>query len=57
MIYRHKKGGLYARLFTATDSETLEKVVVYLHLFPHKIGIWVRPKKLFDEPDRFRRII
>jgi hypothetical protein len=56
MLYRHKKGGVYLKLLDAVHTETLEKVTVYLHLWPHKIGFWARPKTMFDEPGRFKRI-
>ena len=32
-VYRHFKGRLYELLFTATHSETLEKMVVYRQLY------------------------
>lgn len=46
--YRHFKGGLYEMLYIATDSETLEKVVVYRALYG-EFGVWVRPAKMWKE--------
>lgn len=46
--YRHFKGGLYEMLYIATDSETLEKVVVYRALYG-EFGVWVRPAKMWNE--------
>ena len=46
--YRHFKGNEYEVLFTATDSETEEAVVVYRALYgEHKI--WVRPASMWNE--------
>ena len=42
-IYRHFKGGLVKVLMLATDSETLDDLVVY----EHKDKVWVRPLKMF----------
>ena len=41
--YRHFKGDLVKVLMLATDSETLEELVVY----EHKDKIWARPLKMF----------
>lgn len=41
--YRHFKGDLVKVLMLATDSETLEELVVY----EHKNKIWSRPLKMF----------
>ncbi len=46
--YRHFKGGEYEVLYIATDSETLEKVVVYRALYGER-GVWVRPAKMWNE--------
>lgn len=46
--YKHFKGNYYELLFVATDSETLEEVVVYRALYGDG-GIWVRPAKMWDE--------
>ena len=46
--YRHFKGGEYEVLFIATDSETLEKRVVYKALYGEG-GIWVRPASMWNE--------
>lgn len=42
-IYKHFKGDLVKVLMLATDSETLEELVVY----EHKDKIWARPLKMF----------
>lgn len=47
-VYRHFKGGLYRLEDIATDSETLEEVVIYRALYGDG-GLWVRPKKMFFE--------
>lgn len=62
-IYRHYKGNEYEVLFTATDSETLEEMVVYKALYGEK-KIWVRPAFMWNEEvelngekvKRFRKI-
>ena len=46
--FRHFKGGLYKLLHVATDSETLEKRVVYQALYGDR-AIWVRPYEMFFE--------
>ena len=46
-IYKHYKGTKVRVLGTALHSETLEEMVVYIHL---EDGVmWVRPKKMFLE--------
>lgn len=46
-IYKHYKGTRVKVLAEGFHSETLEPVVIYLHL---EDGIvWVRPKKMFLE--------
>ena len=47
-IYRHYKGNNYQLLCIATDSETLEKKVVYKALYGDG-GIWVRPLSMWSE--------
>lgn len=42
-IYRHFKGDFVKVLMLATDSETLDDLVVY----EHKDKVWVRPIKMF----------
>ena len=46
-IYRHFKGTRVKVLFEVLHSETLEPMVVYIHL--ENGVIWVRPKKMFLE--------
>ncbi len=46
--YRHYKGGEYELLFTATHSETLEKLVIYRALYGDR-GIWARPAQMWNE--------
>jgi hypothetical protein len=47
-IYRHFKGNNYELIYIATDSETLEKMVVYRALYGN-YDIWVRPLKMWNE--------
>jgi len=47
-IYKHFKGNEYLVEEIATDSETLEPIVIYRALYgEHKL--WVRPAKMFLE--------
>lgn len=51
-IYRHYKGNLYLVEGFATDSETLEPMVVYRALYDGN-RLWVRPEKMFfDEVNK-----
>jgi len=46
-VYRHYKGTKVKVLGEALHSETMEPMVIYLHL---EDGVmWVRPKKMFLE--------
>lgn len=45
--YKHFKGELYKVLCIATDSETLEEVVVYEALYGKHL-IWTRPYNMFN---------
>ncbi len=44
-IYRHYKGTKVKVLGEATHSETLENLVIYIHL--EDGAVWVRPKDMF----------
>lgn len=44
-LYRHFKEHNVKVIAEAYDSETLEKMVVYVHL--NEGSIWVRPKSMF----------
>lgn len=46
--FRHFKGGLYRLWHFATDSETLQRRVVYQVLYGRR-GFWVRPELMFFE--------
>ena len=46
--YRHFKGKEYEVLYTATHSETMEKMVVYRALYGEG-GLWVRPAAMWNE--------
>jgi hypothetical protein len=46
-IYQHYKGSKVKVISEAMDSETLEELVVYIHL--EDGVVWVRPKKMFLE--------
>ena len=61
-IYEHYKGTRVRVLFEATESETKEHLVIYMHL---EDGIiWARPKHLFleniildgKETERFKKV-
>ena len=41
MFYKHFKGSIYEKLFVATDSTTLERVVVYRNMDNDEV--WTRP--------------
>jgi hypothetical protein len=43
--YRHQDGGYYLVLNTARSSEDQSEQVVYLHIWPFDLGVWVRPMK------------
>lgn len=45
-VYRHFKGNYYYVESLATDSETLEDMVVYRKLYGDG-GLWVRPARMF----------
>ena len=47
-IFLHYKGNKYKYLYTATHSETSERLVVYQALYG-EFGIWVRTEKMFFE--------
>lgn len=46
-LYVHSKGGRYRVLFTATHSETLKPMVVYMSMETGEV--WVRPAEMWDE--------
>ena len=46
--WKHFKGGEYEVLFVATDSETLEPMVVYRALYGEG-NVWVRPARMWNE--------
>lgn len=46
-IYKHYKGTKVKVLWEGFHSETLEPVVIYMHL--EDGVVWVRPKKMFLE--------
>lgn len=47
-IYRHFKGNEYELIDIATNSETLQKYVVYRALYGDK-SLWVRPLSMWNE--------
>ena len=49
MIYRHFKGGLFEVIGEALHSETLEPMMVYIHLDGNDNGLWVRPSSMWNE--------
>ena len=46
--YRHFKGKDYELVGLATDSESLQPVVIYRALYG-ECGLWVRPLTMFTE--------
>ena len=46
-VYRHFKGKRYRVLFEAVNSETGERMVVYLALYGEG-GVWVRPASMWE---------
>ena len=46
--YRHFKGNLYELIGVASNSETLEPMVVYRALYGEG-GLWVRPAAMWTE--------
>ena len=47
-VYRHFKGKRYRVLFEAVNSETGERMVVYLALYGEG-KVWVRPASMWTE--------
>lgn len=51
--YKHFKGMIVEIIAVATDSETMEEIVIYKHPDPIKgkeaNTIWARPRKMFEE--------
>jgi hypothetical protein len=62
-LYRHFKGNLYQVIGTATHSETMEEMAVYVPQYGER-KMWVRPLAMFQstvvhegkEVPRFERI-
>ena len=46
-VYKHFKGHIVYIVDIAADSETLEEVAIYHHLFNDDTKLWVRPVKMF----------
>lgn len=61
-VYRHKKGGIYVTLMTGkltfegVDWAEGSEAMVYRHLAPHDVGVWIRPLAEFNEEGRFVRV-
>ncbi len=47
-VYRHYKGNTYEVLGIASNSETLEPMVVYRALYGER-RLWVRPASMWNE--------
>ena len=45
--YRHLDGGLYRSICMARHAGDGSEVVVYEHLWPFELGVWVRNKEEF----------
>jgi hypothetical protein len=56
-LFKHKKGGLYARLQLIRDADDGRERVLYKHLYPHPPGLWVRDKAEFEQADRFVLVV
>lgn len=54
-FYLHKKGGLYWKLFEGKLTDDASDVIIYKHVYPHEVGVWVRNKAEFED-GRFRRV-
>ena len=46
--YQHYKGGLYEVIGVATNSETMESLVIYRALYKEN-SLWARPLIIFSE--------
>lgn len=46
--YRHYKGNEYSVIGVARHSETEEELVVYRQEYGDR-GLWVRPRRMFEE--------
>ena len=60
--YKHFKGGVYEVLGVALHTETLEKLVLYVHKTDENTdGFWVRPinmfldEKVFEDGSKVKR--
>ena len=51
----HRYGGLYFALYKGTDTRDLTPVVVYRHVYPFDVAIWVRPEAEWSD-GRFKCI-
>lgn len=52
--YVHRDGGLYFALYHAVDSRDQAKLIVYRHVYPFEVAIWVRPEAEWTE--RFKEL-
>lgn len=50
-LYRHKNDNAYALLYTATHTETLEKLAVYKALYGDG-NVWCQPLEMFMDGGR-----
>lgn len=55
-LFRHKKGGIYRLVHRGRHADDGSRVVIYQHLWPHQVGLWVRNEAEFFEEGRFVRI-
>lgn len=54
-FYLHYKGGLYWKMFEGKLTDDKSDVIIYKHVYPHEVGVWVRNKTEFED-GRFRRV-
>lgn len=47
--YVHRDGGLYFALYKATDTRDQTPLIVYRHVYPFEVAIWVRPESEWNE--------
>ena len=49
-LYKHYKGSIYEVIGVATNSETLEELVVYKATYQKEgANLWARPLSMFNE--------
>jgi len=54
--HQHYKGGLYQFIGEGIHTETEEELVFYRHVLPHEPTLYARPKAMFYEEGRFKKL-